>query len=682
MYRVDRNAGWTKVTLPNKGVVSIGPDGSMITVIGNKIAAYHSITDASPFQYYPVSTPSGEIPANVIPGTVVAFFDPFGRIGRAYCTSIWTSNSGYTFLEIHPHVSFLNPDNQYGKLIYLDVRIDKMFDHHYYATPPIVHPAVVDRYCTNSIRLTYSIDYLFSLTDNQGHTRIDSTTTHPQDVISYNSYNFILDSLTTCYRTTFTYPVAQRKNTDPSQSTIIVIFGLDTTFLHAPIGLTAKNVVEWLPTIAASDTSIFVAWFRSGIDSVINLARWNPQSSGAIEPVAILSLKRYRKIDSVTTRTSMQLLSSGGTCFAAIHVDSLSSPTSKRAFAQHNSLLRADQDGWHSLYETDTTEADSINKIRSVTVDLDDHSALVVAGGGGDLEAARNIHVAEFDARGVQRWRADSFPDVKVGDFVALPLSEDYFFVGTRWSTSLYRGSNPLGTLDHPDSVKGLESRFLSLFKGKYLQWYVTKGRLDVEMFDTTFQRVGVISLPAGITAVSNSIVLQNPVDSGFAIVYGKNDGLHLTVIDKNLKLVKSDTIISESRDTARHPSAVYVGDTLTVVWESYRKGVVDIYGTSRVAPAHIPPASRDASPASGDRISTLRPNPTHDRIFVELSTPVPSGTTWQILDATGGSVMRGDMPSGATYLDIATPALPSGYYFLSVEFAGERNVQGFVVQR
>lgn len=677
IYQIDRTGGWNRITLPNNGVVSIGPDGSMVAVLGDQIGVYRSVLEKTPYRYIPVSTPLHTLPSNTLPGTVLAFYDPLGRIGRSYSVLEVIQVANISYSKVSTFISYIDSDGNYGPAKYLGYHWDQTWPHYVYGILSYPEPAIATRYCANSIYLHIVIHYTYSY-EYQGNRGRESSLGDIRVFVTHNNFSFLRGKVTDCLLGTITTPYAVRDTTDPSQSNIIVVWADDSARLISPVAEIHKNLPERSPIITATNSGFAVAFVQKGIDSTLMLRRWDAASTGSVGSIATVNTTLQKISDSITARTTVQLSTTGTDYLATIHTDSINK--AGRVIGQNDRLVQPTDSGWRDIYAFDLGDLGSPYGIQKSMVDPDDGTILLTIGYPGVSGTVGALSVAQLDQTG------DTLVDLLVRTaptsnrgIVAVPLMDNYFYLLDNARMFRYQDSM---ALDSNTSAISADRRYIPLPGYTYAQWYVSSVAFFFEIFDPTLQRQRQFTFPTAIDGVSNVTVVQNHLDSGFAIVYGKNDGLHLTVIDKNLKLVKSDTIISESRDTTRHPSAVYVGDTLTVVWESYRKGVIDIYGTSRVVPAHIPPASREASPTSSQHISRLRPNPASDRILVDLTMPPPSGATWQILDATGGSIMRGDILAGSTHLDIATATLPSGYYLLSLEIAGERNVQGFVVQR
>ncbi len=74
--------------------------------------------------------------------------------------------------------------------------------------------------------------------------------------------------------------------------------------------------------------------------------------------------------------------------------------------------------------------------------------------------------------------------------------------------------------------------------------------------------------------------ILTHPGDGSRFILWGGTDGIYATRYTRNLdSILMPPTRISETVDSASNPSATFINDTLTVVWEDHRHGIPAIYG-------------------------------------------------------------------------------------------------------
>jgi hypothetical protein len=204
----------------------------------------------------------------------------------------------------------------------------------------------------------------------------------------------------------------------------------------------------------------------------------------------------------------------------------------------------------------------------------------------------------------------------------------------------------------------------------------------------------------------THPFIVESPVDSTIHILWESNKGVRLTRLDKYLRVLVRDSLISQTQDTVRSPAGVFRNDTLFVVWQDFRNRTTDIYGTAFVAHrvVAVPPdttTAREGTTSYGTilpiaawppperpirlkpvTIAAVTPNPADNvaTFFVELAEP--GDAIAEIRDMTGQVLIRReksfDMDSGRWDIDIDD--LTSGMYILSVRSGGGIDTRKLVV--
>lgn len=105
--------------------------------------------------------------------------------------------------------------------------------------------------------------------------------------------------------------------------------------------------------------------------------------------------------------------------------------------------------------------------------------------------------------------------------------------------------------------------------------------RLELQLINHGTGRVWEQVLPLTINAgFFAEGIMTHPVDSTRFIVWGGRNGIFAVRYSSDFQQQLMPPIrISETADSASNPSATFINDTLTVVWEDHRHGIPAIYG-------------------------------------------------------------------------------------------------------
>jgi hypothetical protein len=136
-------------------------------------------------------------------------------------------------------------------------------------------------------------------------------------------------------------------------------------------------------------------------------------------------------------------------------------------------------------------------------------------------------------------------------------------------------------------------------------------------------------------------------------------------------------TRISTTSGRAIHPAAAFRNDSLFVVWEDYRNGEPDIYGTAIPVRTSLSVESHHEAPSSS-RIVSIIPNPANTSATVDLM--LRGAGSVEVIDSRGETQFHISTTSERIVID--TRSLPGGIYRLVLRSEGEVDSEAMIVVR
>lgn len=224
------------------------------------------------------------------------------------------------------------------------------------------------------------------------------------------------------------------------------------------------------------------------------------------------------------------------------------------------------------------------------------------------------------------------------------------------------------------------------LYGPRFLRFFpagsVSDPRFDI--FSLKGKSQARLDLPISPGYSSPSFV-ESPLDSSIHILWASDNGVRLTRLDKYLRVIVQDSLISQTRDSVRSPVGVFRNDTLFVVWQDFRNPTADIYATTFVSPRVISSPSDTTLPPSppptGEppvdgtlTAGAITPNPATGITTFALEITEPGDATAEIIDMAGQALIRYSkhFDAGLQRWEIDVRGLSNGLYILKVQSGGK----------
>lgn len=562
------DAGGQIITLGGAGEKLLLPyyideEGRVTTIQDGVVRQYRGMLESAPFRTVTVS-----VPAEAIKGSVFAIVDSLGRIQILYGMgggSIQGPMRGVPaslrrMTEISPGV-FSAPVtvNQYT-IIWGDGHCD------YVSAAPT--GGTVERGPGN----TYRMKLAFNTTHTIDCSGIKETYTGSSTVqFPINGDGALLSG---------TFPATYGLHPDgaifrvPSltASEVEVVIGAQRKRLTAPVHMETVSVPQQSPIIEISGNDLLVGWLSAGLDTVASLVRWN--GGGSIAKLPSLSVGMERELSQPYFEVQ-----NTKTMFAQAGRGMLERTRTWRAYNSAGVYQRYDTaiysiptpGGWKTILQGSIGE---VGTPLSWAVSPEKREFVVAFGLRPLGIQYYRVRVSAFDTAGREVSRIDSCPIGIIQRMTILPVGDGEFVM-----IDLYGTGRITATRFTPLSKEALPSSayYLPMLGGRYLRSYIGDP-ITLDLYD----RNAAVLDHATVAPVSNPVnqyIVQNPADSGIAILYTGEGGVKMVTLDKELNVVDSTQVISATRGKVGRVAAAFKGDSLYVVWEDFRNATTDIYG-------------------------------------------------------------------------------------------------------
>jgi hypothetical protein len=223
--------------------------------------------------------------------------------------------------------------------------------------------------------------------------------------------------------------------------------------------------------------------------------------------------------------------------------------------------------------------------------------------------------------------------------------------------------------------------RYFSLH-GSY---FARTGYDGADLYLDVFDEQGIrrystaVRRPGGSTEHS---VVQSPIDSTIAILYGGDNGVRVTIVRFDGTIWAHNVSLSLTTDFVGTPAGAFIGDTLVAAWTDSRLGVERVFGNyltpvgiRRPTPASIAPP-RPLYLAS----ITIVPNPATDHATLFTDVDLTSARI-DIVDLRGIVVHSSTQATDGGRIELDLAGLAPGVYVVHVRDESRRHVARIVVR-
>lgn len=541
-------------------------DGGVLTVANNVVHLYDTPLDSVPSRI--VTFP---LPNRVAPGSQIAFLDSLRRPGIAYImiggTSSWPD---YVSAELH-EITELAPGRFGAPRVIGSSVIDRTFSH----CESISFSPTATR-VTRGAGNSYLIDLCGVRTYEVDCHGTHSSTSRDMCKKFVTNGAFLAPDSTLPYRynldpSAYAYRVPSKRG-----STIDVVIGGRLVRLAAPAPSRSGDVPQLSPGLQSVGGKVAVAWLAIGTDTIAHLGFWNRARARGVDTLPDLDLSGVApEIASMTNaKSTYSIGSSSGRTFAGSSWGWAEFDSTGTAYARQRYYLYAPTaTGWKLALAEDARRPVGWLHPLGYSVDPTTRDLGVFL---ATYEATTNVaHVmAVIDTNGnlVSKMSAALLGQLGTIGFILVGRNE-FITIGSYQTIRVKDTTLTRYDVEKPSSalyLRALDSAFLRSYIGDPIT-------LDKFNFESAVVGHGAVATPS---LPYHQYILQNPADSGFAIIYGGNGGVRLVTIDKDLRVVDSARVISATRENVTRPVALVVGDSLYVAWEDSRSGTPAIYGT------------------------------------------------------------------------------------------------------
>lgn len=514
----------------------------------------------------------------------------------------------------------------------------------------------------------------------------------------------------------------ERRRFDTVSSVIVMVSGEEQS-LTTTIAGEVTNTPQQYPNVMEREGTLFVTYKQPESNATYTIGVWNTAAPSMLRMLRPLNIPEYDETPSAGAHNTSWVKVLNGMNNTMLQHLTYQYKETKTPWhpgeisnqGQHHYYVATDT-GWrpvvkfrHGAFETVGIYKDQLS-MYGLEFQFEPEQKLIygceILGSNPPVPIDSCRYVYALDSKGAIQWNIIDAPKILrygLSDSMRaiIPIAGKEFLAVYPASQQHLKDTMIINQAFLPPMHGKVDyQRYLGLRNKRYLRYYSTQfspNTLQMEIFSYGGKLLDSTSIQFGIPA-SHVAIVQNPTDRSLALLYGGTGGAKLTLLSERLRIQQDmnagdillqDYPITDTRDTVGLVAGIFRNDTLFVVWEDFRNGKSDIYGTgwkipeNMVAPIIQPPSSTIAvnQPII---ITAVAPLPCNDQLTVQHQLAEAGVVMFDILDEIGKNVkhITKTLPQGLSESYLTIEELPPGSYILRIgSEKGEYTIRLLIVR-